>query len=174
MKPLSGYPLTNQQFPMSNPNVDVEIRACVDSFVNDLTNIVKRSALEQVLEAVSGAMDAPAKAKRGPGRPRKNAVAAPSKSGKRIRRSSANVGQMTENALAHIKANAGCSVGELGKALGATTKDLRLPLQKLLADGKVKTKGQKRGTRYHPGGRPAAKKATKKKASKKKVGRKKA
>ncbi|MDA1264554.1 MAG: hypothetical protein O2816_05670 [Planctomycetota bacterium] len=154
---------------MSNPNVDAEIRACVDSFVNDLTNIVRRSSLEQVLEAVSSAMGSPVRTKRGPGRPRKTG-AAPSKPGKRLRRSSAKVDQMTENALAHITANAGCSVGELGSALGASTKDLRLPLQKLLADGKVRTVGQKRGTRYHPGGRrPGAKKASKKKSGRKKA-----
>lgn len=68
-------------------------------------------------------------------------------------------------------------MSEIGAALGATTKDLRLPLQKLLADGKVKTKGQKRGTRYHAGGagRPVAtkKKATRKKATRKKAARKK-
>lgn len=170
---------------MPNRNVDAEVRACVDSFVADLTAIVQRSTVESVLAAVSqglGEMPGPAaaartrrktkkKASRGPGRPRK----------KRGRRSSADVDSMMDEAQAFIRANPGCSVGDIGDTLGASTKDLRLPLLKLVDEGRVRTTGQKRGTRYHPGsgkrrgGRKVKRKTSgrKKKASRKKTGRKK-
>ena len=153
---------------MAKDNVEAEIRALVDSFVADLTELVQRSTVESVLAAVSGSLEAPAK--RGPGRPRK--AAAKPASGKRGRRSSAAVTRTTEAALAYVAANPGCSVGDIGAGVGASTKELRLPLQKLLSSGQLRTTGQKRGTRYHAGGgakkRVVKKRATRKKARKKK------
>jgi predicted transcriptional regulator len=52
---------------------------------------------------------------------------------------------------AAIKAKPGSSVEQLGKSLGMQTKQLALPIRKLLAAKQVKTKGQRRGTRYFVG-----------------------
>lgn len=156
---------------MANQNVEAEIRACVDTLVADLTEIVKRSTVEAVLAAVSGSLEAPTP-KRGPGRPRKSAAPKAPASGKRGRRSSAAVTKTTEAALAFVTANPGCTVGDIGAGVGTSTKELRLPLQKLLADGQLRTTGQKRGTRYHAGG--AKKQAAKKPAAKKRVVKKRA
>ena len=173
---------------MSKTNIEAETRACVDSFVADLTEIVKRGTVESVLAAISGSLNAP-KAKRGPGRPRKAAPKAAPKAaskastgGKRGRRSSKAVTKTTEAALAFVTANPGCTVGDIGASVGISTKELRLPLQKLLASGQLTTTGQKRGTRYHAGGakkratkkRATKKRATKKRATKKRAGKKRA
>ena len=150
---------------MAKTKTDSEIRACVDAFVADLQTLIQKATVESVLDAVSDGLATPKR--RGPGRPRGSV----STSGKRIRRSTSAVGKTTDAALAFVTSNPGCSVGEIGSSLGMTTKDLRLPLQKLLADGKVKTSGQKRGTRYHAGSasNPAPqKRVVKKRASKKK------
>lgn len=47
-----------------------------------------------------------------------------------------------------VKANAGKRLEEIGKSLGAATKDLTLPVAKLLAARRLRKTGQKRGTRY--------------------------
>jgi hypothetical protein len=38
----------------------------------------------------------------------------------------------------------------IGKALGAPTKDLNLPIKKLLASKKIRSEGHKRATEYFP------------------------
>jgi hypothetical protein len=153
-------------------DLDREIRSCVDSFVIELSSLVRKAALESVQQALGGA---PAPARRG--RPPAKAKAAPAAAGrktsgrgKRGRRSSALVNKMTEAALAYVSANPGCSVSEIGAALETSTKELRLPLMKLMADGKLHTKGEKRGTRYH-GGKRRGPAPRKKAGRKKKAGR---
>lgn len=165
---LNNTPCTTP--PMSNN--EAEIRACVDAFVAELSTIVRKNTLESVLEAITEAAGGTAAPKKRRGRPPGSKNKKPA-AGKRIRRSSADVGQTTTSALNYIKANDGCSVSEMGAALGLTTKDLRLPLQKLLADKAVRTTGQKRGTRYHAGKAAAPRRAKKKRAAKKKTSRKK-
>ena len=38
----------------------------------------------------------------------------------------------------------------LGKALGVATKDLTIPVKKLLASKRIRTHGEKRATEYFP------------------------
>ena len=66
------------------------------------------------------------------------------------KRSRAVIEQTTERLLAHIKANKGQRIEEIARELGVTTKDLKLSAQKLLGDKAVKTKGNRRATRYFP------------------------
>jgi hypothetical protein len=54
----------------------------------------------------------------------------------------------TEKLLAHIRRNPGERIEPIGKALGIPTKDLALPVKKLLAAKQIKTKGQRRATTY--------------------------
>ena len=58
--------------------------------------------------------------------------------------------QTTSALLAHIKENAGQRIEQIAKALKTQTSDLKLSAIKLLAAKKVKTKGERRGTTYHP------------------------
>jgi hypothetical protein len=46
------------------------------------------------------------------------------------------------------KGNKGVSIEVLSKALEASSKDLTLPMKKLIKEKKITTKGQKRATRY--------------------------
>ena len=88
---------------------------------------------------------------------------------KRIRRSAGDVESTAASVLAHVKANPGQGVTEIAAALRLSTKDLQLPILKLLGEKKLKTKGQRRGTKYFAGGRGSGspKKASKKKAKRK-------
>ncbi len=76
----------------------------------------------------------------------------------------------------YVRSNQGCSVSDVAATLGLTTKDLQLPMRKLIADGKLRTTGQRRGTRYHTSrgattSKRAPKKTAKRKSSKKKAQR---
>jgi len=144
---------------------DPQLRALVDQFVADLTARVHEEALATVRAALGEAPAPRARAARkprkaGPGRPRK---AAARKGG---RRSAQDVAAVGETVLAHIKANAGQRLEEIGRALGVATKELKRPIANLLEAGALRTEGQKRGTRYFAGSGRATKRKTK---SKKKV-----
>ena len=159
-------------------NSEKRIRELTDTFVAELSVVIHEAALEAVRGALEGA-SAPA-GRRGPraGAKRKKAAASGRpRGGKRVRRSTGDVEAMAASILSYVKANPGCSATELAAELGVTTKDVRLPLVKLLEEKKLRTEGQARGTKYFAGGkrgRPAGKKkAGRKKAARKKATRKK-
>ena len=145
-------------------NTNAALRARVESFVAEMEELIRESALEAVQEALG--MAGTASVRRTPTR----ASAMP---GKRIRRSADGLAQIGASILDHVRANPGQGVEAISAALGMTSKELRRPIQMLIADGKLKTKGQKRGTTYFAGrggSKPAAKRKTK--ASRKKASRK--
>jgi hypothetical protein len=89
---------------------------------------------------------------------RRPGEARPQGSGSRIRgkrkkgakRSPALIARTTAALLAQINAKRGQRIEQIAAAMKVPTNDLKLPAQKLLADKKVKTKGQKRGTQCFP------------------------
>jgi len=58
--------------------------------------------------------------------------------------------QIVEQTYNYIKANGGQGVEQIAKALATSTKELTLPIRKLLAEKKISSKGLKRATRYFP------------------------
>lgn len=146
---------------MAKNHLDSQIRACINSFVDELSTLVKQAAVESVREALGGPSTP---ARRGPGRPRKatDVISRPAR--RRKRRSSEAVDSAAKRILAQIQTNPGQGVGEIGAALRLTSKALRLPILKLLEDKKIKTTGQRRGTKYFTvgAGGAATKKTTKK------------
>lgn len=140
-------------------DINTQINARVQSFVTELSDLVRIGALEAVLAALG--KDAASK-RRGPGRPRAadaNPAAAgkPKRRAKGARRSSGDVDATMAKFLAFVKANDGKRLEEISKALGIHSADLKLPVQKLLAAKAVKTTGQKRGTKYHVAGKAGSK-----------------
>ena len=158
------------------PNaVDTQIRSAIDQFVAEISQLVRQAAVEAVGEALGqGGGSAPARRKaatRGPGRPKKagRKPGRPKGSGKRVRRSAEDLEAQGAKILAHVRANPGCRMEDLSAALGTATKDLRRPVQELIASGQLRTEGQKRGTTYHAGGGGARKRKTTKKGGRKKA-----
>jgi hypothetical protein len=155
-------------------NAENNIKNRVDAFVNDLSDLIRQSALEAVAEAlkkggeVSSApvarrpgrpakvVEAPVAAKPAgkPGRPAKSSSSASSAAAAKRRagekRSPVLLAQVTDQVGNHIKSNPGQGVEQIAKALSTTTKELTLPIRKLLGDKKITSKGQKRATRYFP------------------------
>jgi DNA-binding NtrC family response regulator len=150
-------------------NVESELKHRVDAFVNELSDLVRQAALEAVASALKkGETHAPA---RRPGRPPKaetHEVKVPAKRGRPAKsaapstpvashkrkagekRSPQLLAQVTEQVYNHIKSNPGQGVEQIAKALATSTKELTLPIRKLLGEKKITSKGQKRATRYFP------------------------
>ena len=138
---------------MANPSLDQEIQSRIQSFLDELSGLVKRQALEAVHEALGQS----APARRGPGRPRKvsmrpgrrpKAMAKRGVRGKRIRRSPEDLAKLQASLMSQIRSKKGQRLEEIGKALKTDTAVLKRPIAMLLAAKKVRTEGKKRGTKY--------------------------
>ena len=143
--------------PMSN--VEHEIRSQVDAFVSQLSALVRKAALEAVANALREGQPAaqrklgraaksapqPQEATKKAGRPAKAAKPTRKKGEKR---SKDELVAVTQRVWEHIRANSGQGVEQIAKELGTSTKELSLPLRKLLADKKIVSKGEKRATKY--------------------------
>ena len=166
---------------MATKDLDSEIRSQIDQFLVSISDLVRQSALQavQVALGTSGSTKA-TPARRGPGRPRKATAVAPKarkkaagKPGRRARRSSEDVEKVATQILIYAKSNPGHRLEEMGRGLKTDTANLKGPIKLLLAAGKLRTEGQKRGTKYFAGKGGAAK-AKAKASSKKAPARKKA
>jgi len=173
---------------MIQSNLNAEMRSRIDRFVAELSQLVKNTALESVRSAL-GETGGPIKrgpaahgpAKRGPGRPPSTGTSAPAtrpaakRGGKRT---TEQVDQMAERLKTFVQSHPGLGLEAIGKGLGVSTHDLKLPVIKLLAARALSKKGEKRGTKYFPAGRASSGgSAPKKKPAAKrrrKAGRKKA
>lgn len=69
------------------------------------------------------------------------------------KRTSEYLEKLGERFLSFVKANPGLRIEQINKELGTQTKDLALPIRKLIARGHISIKGQKRSTTYFPGNR---------------------
>jgi hypothetical protein len=69
------------------------------------------------------------------------------------KRTAADLEMLAERFASYVKANPGLRIEQINKELGTMTKDLALPIRKLIADGKITTRGQKRSTTYFAGKR---------------------
>lgn len=140
---------------MSNVNDQIESR--IRSFVAELNVLVRQSALAAVQGALGGGT-ASSSARRGPGRPPKSAKAhaapsakLPARRGKKGgKRPPALLAKTVEALRHHVAQHPGRRIEQIAPALGVKTKDLALPVHKLLAAKAITRKGQKRATTYWP------------------------
>jgi hypothetical protein len=135
-----------------------EMNRTVQGFVAQITELARRAAITTLESAFNGrssrSVAAPAvaavvtAAAPRAGRPR---------GGRGAKRTPADLEALSEKFASFVKANPGLRIEQINKELGTTTKDLALPIRKLIAEGMVSAKGQKRSTMYFAG-----KKASKK------------
>jgi len=132
------------------PSSDGEIRALVENFANELSQVMRRAALEEVHAKLALAIGEVAPARRGPSRPRG------ARTGKRGRPGKFTAEQMERHGasiIALLKKSPGARSEQLSVAMNMDAKTLRIPLQALIKAKKIKVKGQKRGTTYFVRGR---------------------
>jgi hypothetical protein len=141
---------------MPKNSLDHQIRERIDGFAQELAELVRQAALESVQDALSTGSRP---ARRGASAQSSKAAGKRAVSGGRKRRGRRSAGQvdvLATRVLDAVRSGPGRSVGELATELGVTSKDLRSPLLRLQEEKKVRTTGQKRGTKYHAGGRTSA------------------
>lgn len=125
-------------------NLQQAINDRIDVFVAEITQLAKKAALE-ILESGLG--------EGGRGGGKTLGLSSRRKSGKRTPE---EIQQAADELLEYIKENPGQRMEAIAKSLGSTTKDLTLPIKKLLQQGMVRVEGQKRATSYFlSGGKPS-------------------
>ncbi len=138
-------------------DIEDRIRDRVEQFAEELMTLIRQAALETLTQAVGGGSSS------GRGRGGRKAAgrgaarastpprsAAPARRAKGAKRPAEELEQLTSSLATYVKKNPGQRVEQIAKGMEVTTKDLRLPVVKLIEAGSLKTKGQKRATQYFP------------------------
>ena len=134
-----------------------EMNRTVQGFVAQITELARRAAITTLESAFNGRPRSVAAPAAAPVVTAAVARAGRPKGGRGAKRTPADLEALSEKFAAFVKASPGLRIEQINKELGTTTKDLALPIRKLIADGMVIAKGQKRSTTYFAG-----KKASKK------------
>jgi hypothetical protein len=132
-----------------------EMNRVVQGFVAQITELARRAAIDTLESAFGGrgGRGAPAAAAAlaavnfgRVGRPR---------GGRGAKRTAEDLEKLSEQFASFVKANPGLRIEQINKQLGTTTKDLALPIRKLISEGVISAKGQKRSTTYFAGKKKA-------------------
>jgi hypothetical protein len=134
------------------PHSNVRVQAVIDRFVSELATIAREEAARIVLDGI-------APSPRGH-KPASNGVRTrPSSAGEK--RSPAKLAALQTKLLSYIKAHAGMRVEQINESLGTETKDLALPIKKLIVAKQIRAEGTRRATKYFAGSAKGATKAKK-------------
>jgi hypothetical protein len=133
-------------------NFQTEMNRAVEGFVAQISELARRAALETLQASFGtggttkgrGAIALVPAAAEQPGRPRGTRGA---------KRSAEDLEALCARLASFVKSNPGLRIEQINKELGTVTKDLALPIRKLIAESRIATKGQKRSTAYFPGRR---------------------
>lgn len=88
-----------------------------------------------------------------------NGHAANGHRGKGDKRAPEEMEALATKFVAYVGKHPGMRIEQINKELGTSTKDLQLPIRKLIAEKRIKATGQRRATKYSvPGQKSAAKK----------------
>jgi hypothetical protein len=134
---------------MANNAVSDQIRSRVEEFVDELSSLIRQSAMDTVTRVLGGESDG----RRGGRRGATRLIAAEGRGRARpkgAKRSQDELERLTGRLLAYVKGNAGQRIEQIAKGMGVSTRELNLPAKKLLGNKSIRTKGQKRATQYFP------------------------
>ncbi|HEX4420016.1 MAG TPA: hypothetical protein VH165_19010 [Kofleriaceae bacterium] len=139
-----------------------EMNRTVQGFVAQITELARRAAIT-TLESAFGERAARGASSGGGGGGGTAAAAlldgaarvGRPRGGRGAKRTAADLEALSEQVATFIKGNPGLRIEQINKELGTTTKDLALPIRKLIADGAITAEGQKRSTTYFAGGKKA-------------------
>ncbi len=117
-----------------------DMNRAVAGFVAQITELARRAALDMV--------DAALRPVRGTGSGGASFALPRGARGKGAKRSSNELDKLAETFHSYVMKHPGLRIEQINKELGTTTKDLALPIRKLIAEGALKAKGAKRSTTY--------------------------
>jgi hypothetical protein len=123
-------------------NYQSEVQKLVDGFVEALAELWRRQAIDSLTGMGGG---------RGQGGRASAGGISLGRRGRGAKRTADELEQLADGFVEFVTKNPGLRIEQINKQLGTSTKDLALPIRKLLADGVVKAKGKKRSTAYFPG-----------------------
>ncbi len=120
-----------------------EMNRVVADFVAQVTELAKRVAID-TLEGALG------------GRPSNRGGSSFSTRGaagrrKGAKRTATDLDKLGDDFYSFVSKHPGMRIEQINKQLDTTTKDLALPIRKMIAEGSLKTKGEKRSTTYFAG-----------------------
>jgi hypothetical protein len=124
-------------------NLEAELNHVIGDFQTKISELALRAAFSTLGAAF---------ARGGTARPGAQAmpVGRPPGRGQPKRRES-ELRELSERFTAFVRHHPGLRIEQINKQLGTTTKDLSLPIRKLIAAGTIKSKNRKRSTTYFPG-----------------------
>lgn len=132
---------------MSTAKFEQQIRTTIEAFVEELSALVRSAAVQSVTEAFGGPL--PSGAKGRAGKAALSAAGAKARA-KGQKRAPEDLAELVDQLLNTIKAAPGQRMEQIAKTLKSTTQELALPAKKLIAEKKIKTKGERRATKYFP------------------------
>lgn len=138
---------------MANNPVSDQIRTRVEEFVDELSSLIRQSAMDTVAKVLGGGeLDAGRRGRRGGGggAPRASAEGRGRARAKGAKRSQEELERLTGRLLTYVKSNPGQRIEQIAKGMSVSTRELNLPAKKLLGNKAIRTKGQKRATQYFP------------------------
>src|SRR5688500_5749405 len=124
----------------------------VQGFVAQITELARRAALDTLESAFSGRV---ARSGASPLAPAGVAQVGRPRGGRGAKRTAADLEALSEKFASFVKTHPGLRIEQINKELGTTTKDLALPIRKLISTGVISTKGKKRSTTYFAGKKAA-------------------
>ncbi len=134
-----------------------QINKLVGEFVTQVTALARQAAMDTLTTALGSASAARRKGGAAGAVPvARIASAAGAKRIKGAKRPQAEIEGTRQRVLDFIKGNPGLRIEQINKQLGTQTRDLTLPLRKLIGAGQLRTEGEKRATTYYAGeGKPS-------------------
>lgn len=134
---------------------DRELDDLVRTFVGDLHALFQkqmRAAFDDVVGAAARPVQPVAATKSVAKATRPMPTAKPPRAAKGGRRSDAEIEKTVARLKEYVTAIPGSRMEHIGAGLGLATKVLTRPMAKLLASNDIRREGEKRATRYFPGG----------------------
>jgi hypothetical protein len=126
--------------------LEAELNHVISDFLTTIGDLARRAAIETLGAAFRNGSHSARIAVRAAVMP----VGRPPGRG-RPKRGANELSELSAKFAAFVRRNPGLRIEQINKQLGTTTKDLALPIRKLIADGTIKTKNKKRSTTYFPG-----------------------
>lgn len=132
-------------------DIEQRINDLVSNFINDITKLARQAALDTLAQSLAGAGGTVVSDLRMPRGRRGKGGLSFSMRAKGAKRPANEIEKLKDAVLAHIKDHPGERIEQINGHMGTRTSDLSLPLKKLIADGAVRTEGDRRATKYFPG-----------------------